>query len=50
MVRGRIAVADVDDLTEGFGADSVDKSQYCLVFVSEGYFASKNASISDSNR
>ena len=33
---------DVDDLTEGFGAEAVLESVQVLVFVSDGYFGSKN--------
>lgn len=33
---------DVDDLTEGFGAESVLECSSVLIFVSEGYFESKN--------
>ena len=33
---------DVDDLTEGFGAESVLECSSVLIFVSEGYFQSKD--------
>ena len=33
---------DVDDLTEGFGAEFVDVSSLTLIFCSKGYFVSKN--------
>jgi len=33
---------DVDDLTEGRGAESVDASNVILVFCSASYFASTN--------
>jgi hypothetical protein len=33
---------DVDDLAGGKGAEYVDVSQICLIFVSAGYFTSPN--------
>ncbi len=33
---------DVDDLTEGKGAEFVDRSELILIFISAGYFASPN--------
>ena len=39
--HGRVAT-DVDDLTEGRGAEYVDDSSTVLVFISQGYFQSLN--------
>ena len=32
----------MDDLKEGKGAEYVDRSQLCLIFISDGYFTSPN--------
>ena len=42
MLPDVIPFLDVDDLTEGKGAEYVDASSVTLIFVSDGYFNSEN--------
>lgn len=42
MLPGVVVFLDVEDLTEGRGAESIDLSATVLVYCSEGYFASVN--------
>ena len=42
MVPNLVVFLDVDDLTDGKGAEYVDKSEAVLIFLSNGYFHSAN--------
>ena len=42
MVPGLLCFLDVDNLTQGKGAESVDASCVCLIFCTRGYFQSPN--------